>query len=98
MGDYYTAYALQSDAAHTSFSDLQSFLKYDQNGILLGFNYGPHDKDLITNAVYAISLQMDNLVNLDKLIKSGLPISFSDFQNRSVRFRSDMPGVFNPPG
>jgi Family of unknown function (DUF5677) len=98
LGDYYTAYALQSDAAHTSPSDLQSLLKYDQNGNLLGFNYGPHDKDLITNGVYAISLQMDNLVNLDKVIKSGLPVSFSDFQNRSVRFRSDMPGVFNPQG
>jgi hypothetical protein len=98
LGDYYTAYALQSDAAHTSPSDPQSFLKYDQNGNLLGFNYGPHDRDLITNGVYGISHQMDNLVNLDKVIKSGLPIGSLDFQKRSVRFGSDMPGVFNPQG
>ena len=57
--------------------------------------YGPHDKDLMTYAVYAISLQMDNLINLDKVLKSGLPASFSDFQNRSISFTSDMPGVFN---
>lgn len=89
---------LQSDALSASPRDLQSFLKYDQNGTLLGFNYGPNDKDLINNGAYAISLRMDNLVNLDKVLKSGLPVSFSDFQNRSVRFRSDMPGVFNPQG
>jgi len=86
------------DAAHTSPRDLRSFLKHDQNRTLLGFNYGPHDKDLMTYAVYAISLQMDNLVNLDKVIKSGLPASFSDFQNRFVRIRSDMPSIFNPQG
>jgi Family of unknown function (DUF5677) len=98
LRDYYTGYFVLSDAAHTSPTDLRSFLKHDQNRTLLGFNYGPHDKDLMTYAVYAMSLQMDNLVNLDKVIKSGLPASFSDFQNRSVRFRSDMPGVFNPQG
>jgi hypothetical protein len=76
LGDYYTAYSLQSDAAHASPTDLKLFLKYDQNWTLLGFNYGPHDRDLMTYAVYAISLQMDNLVNLDKVIKSGLPASF----------------------
>ena len=96
LNDYYTAYSIQSDAAHTSPTDLRSFLKHDQNRNLLGFNYGPHDKDLMTYAVYAMSLQMDNLVNLDKVIKSGLPAGFLEFQNRSIRFRSDMPGVFNP--
>jgi Family of unknown function (DUF5677) len=93
----YPAYLVLSDAAHTSPTDLRSFLEY-QNRNLLGFNYGPHDKDLITYAGYAISLQMDNLVYLDKVIKSGLPASFSDFQNRSVRVRSDMPSIFNPQG
>lgn len=96
LGDYNTAYSILSDAVHTSPTDLQSFLKYDENRSLLGFMYGPHDKDLVTYAMYASSLQMDNLVNLDKIIKSGLPASFSDFQNRSVRIRSDMPGIFNP--
>jgi hypothetical protein len=63
---------------------------------VLGFIYGPHDKDLMTYAVYSMSLQADNLVNLDKVIKFGLPASFADLQNRFVRFRSDMPGTFNP--
>jgi hypothetical protein len=85
LRDYYTGYFVLSDAAHTSPTDLQSFLKYDQNDNLLGYNYGPHDKDLITYAGYAISLQMDNLTNLDKVTKSGLPASFTDFQNRSLR-------------
>ncbi len=98
LRDYYTGYFVLSDAAHASPTDLRSFLEYDQNGKLLGFYYGPHDRDLITYASYAISLQMDNLVNLDKVIKSGLPARFSDFQNRSLRFTSDMPGVFNPQG
>ena len=97
----YPAYLVLSDAAHTSPSDLRSFLRFDQNRFdqnrsLLGFIYGPHDKDLVTYAVYAMSLQADNLVNLDKVIKFGLPASFTDLQNRSVRFRSDMPGMFNP--
>ena len=60
--------------------------------------FKPHDKELTTYAVYAMSLQMDNLVNLDKIIKSGLPASFSDFQNRFLRIRSDMPSIFNPQG
>ena len=98
LGDYNTAYLILSDAAHTSPTDLQSFLKHDENRTLLGFMYGPHDKDLLTYAMYASSLQMDNLVNLDKVIKSGLPASFSDFQRRSVRVRSDMPSIFNPQG
>jgi hypothetical protein len=95
LSDYYTAYSIQSDAAHTSPTDLRSFLTYDRNRTLLGFNYGPHDKDLITYAMYAMSLQMDNLANLDKVIKSGLPASLSEFQKRSIRLRSDMPGWFN---
>jgi hypothetical protein len=98
LGDYNTAYSILSDAAHTSPTDIQSFLKHDENRTLLGFMYGPHDKELTTFAVYAMSLQMDNLVNLDKIIKSGLPASFSDFQNRFVRIRSDMPSIFNPQG
>jgi hypothetical protein len=76
LGDYNTAYSILSDAAHTSPTDIQSFLKHDENRTLLGFMYGPHDKELTTFAVYAMSLQMDNLVNLDKIIKSGLPASF----------------------
>jgi len=98
LRDYYTGYFVLSDAAHTSPTDLRSLLKHDQNRSLLGFMYGPHDKDLMTYAVYAMSLQADNLVNVDKVIKSGLPASFSDLQTRSIRFRSDMPGVFNPQG
>jgi hypothetical protein len=98
LGDYNTAYSILSVAAHTSPTDIQSFLKHDENRTLLGFMYGPHDKELTTYAVYAMSLQMDSLVNLDKVIKSGLPASFSDFQNRFVRIRSDMPSIFNPQG
>jgi Family of unknown function (DUF5677) len=94
FGDY-PAYLVLSDAAHTSPTDLQSFLKRDQNRSLLGFIYGPHDKDLMTYAVYAMSLQADNLINLDKVIKFGLPASFADIQNRSIHFRSDMPGMFD---
>jgi hypothetical protein len=97
LGDYYTAYSVQSDAAHTSPTDLQSFVKRDEKDTLIGFNYGPHDRDLITYATYARSLQADNLVNLDKVLKFGLPPRFIDLQNRFVRYRSDMPGLFNPP-
>jgi hypothetical protein len=92
----YPAYLLLSDAAHTSPSDFRSILKFDENRNLLGFNYGPHDKDLITYASWAMSLQADNLANLDKIIGFGLPASFLDLQNRTIRFRSDMPGMFNP--
>jgi hypothetical protein len=50
----YPAYLLLSDAAHPSPSDLQFFLKFDQNRNLLGFMYRPHHKDLATFAVYAL--------------------------------------------
>src|SRR5262249_55296851 len=63
----YPAYLLLSDAAHTSPSDFRSFLKFDENRNLLGFNYGPHDKDLITYVTWAMSLQADNLAYLDKI-------------------------------
>jgi Family of unknown function (DUF5677) len=82
LSDYYTAYQLQSDAAHASPSDLTSLLAFDRYGNLLGFSYGPHDKGLLMNIAYAASLQMDNLVNVDKVIKSGISATFSDFQNR----------------
>lgn len=50
-------------------------------------------------------LRADNLTNLDKVIKFGLPASFADIKNRSIQFRSDMHGMFiqsaklngNPP-
>jgi len=71
-----------------------------QNGTnkrnLLGFIYRPHDKDLITYTSYAMILQADNLTSLDKVIKFGLPASFADITNRSIQFRFDMPGMFNP--
>jgi hypothetical protein len=94
LGDY-PAYLVLSDAAHTSPTDLQSFLKRDRNRSLLGFGYGPHDEDLMRYAVYAMHLQSDNLTNLDKVIKFGLPPSFADIQNRSIQVPSDMPGMFN---
>ena len=68
----------------------------DQNRSFVGFNYGPHDKDLITYTVYAMGRQSKNLINADKVIKFGLPASFETIQNRNVKFRSDMPGIFTP--
>jgi hypothetical protein len=62
LGEY-PGYLEFSDEAHTSPLDLQSFLKFDENRNLLGFVYGPHDKDLAIIAGYALSLQSDNLTN-----------------------------------
>jgi len=95
LGDY-SAYLLMSDAAHTSPSDLRSFLKFDQNGHFLSYNYGPHDRDLASYAGYILVLQRDNLINANKVIKGTLPARFADLQKRSIKLRSDMPGVFNP--
>ena len=92
----YSAYLLMSDAAHTSPSDLRSFLKFDQSGHFLGYNYGPHDRELASYAGYILVLQRDNLVNANKIIRGTLPSRFADFQKRSIKLRSDMPGVFNP--
>lgn len=94
-GDY-AAYLLMSDAAHTSPSDLRSFLKFDRNGHFLGYNYGAHDRELASYAGYILVLQRDNLINANKVIKGSLPASFGAIQNRSIRLRSDMPGIFNP--
>jgi uncharacterized protein DUF5677 len=95
LKDYESAYALLSDAVHTSLSDVRSLLKFGHKGNFLGYIYGPNDKDLATFAGYAIALQSDNLINTSKAIKRKLPASFAEFQKRSLRFRSDMPGVFN---
>jgi len=98
LKDYDFAYAVLSDAVHTSLSDLRSFLKFGHKGNFLGYIYGPHDKDLATYAGYVNALQSDNLINTSKAIKRKLPASFEEFQKRSLRFTSDMPGVFNPQG
>jgi hypothetical protein len=95
--DDYPVYHMLSDAAHTSPADLRCFLKFDQNRSFVGFAYGPHDKDLITYAGYAMGLQVKNLINADKVVKFGLPASFVAIQNRTVKVRSDMPGMFNRP-
>jgi hypothetical protein len=95
QGDY-SAYLLMSDAAHTSPSDLRSFLKFDRNGHFLGYNYGPHDRELASYAGYILVLQRDNLINANKVIKGTLPTRLADLESRSINLRSDMPGVFNP--
>jgi hypothetical protein len=92
----YATYLRLSDAAHTSPNDMQSILKFDKKGNFLGYIYGPHDRDLATFAVHAAKLQSNNLINTNKVIKGELPASFTDFQNRRIRLRSDMPGIFNP--
>jgi Family of unknown function (DUF5677) len=96
LKDYDFAYAVLSDAVHTSISDVRSFLKFGHKGNFLGYIYGPNDKDLATFAGYILVLQSDNLTNTDKVLKRGLPTSFAEFQKRSLPFTSDMPGVFNP--
>jgi len=78
----YVVYLRMSDAAHTSPTDMESILKFDKKGNFLGYIYGPHDRDLATFAVYAGKLQLDNLINTNKVIKGGLPASFTDFQNQ----------------
>jgi len=93
--DYDIQYAVLSDAAHGSLSDLgPSVLKFDRRRRFLGYVYGPSDKDLATYAVYAADLQRGNLTNTDKTIRHGLPVGFAALQERRIQLRSDMPGIF----
>ena len=96
--DYDIQYAVLSDAAHGSLSDLgPSVLKFDRRRRFLGYVYGPSDRDLATYAVYAADLQRGNLTNTDKTISHGLPVGFAALQERRIQLRSDMPGIFNSP-
>lgn len=96
LRDYDEAYAILSDAVHTSLSDVLPSMKFGHKGNFLGYIYGPHDRDLAMYAGYLLTLQSENLVNTNEVIKRQLPVSFEDFKKRSMRITSDMPGVFNP--
>jgi hypothetical protein len=87
----YGAYLLMSDAAHTSPSALRSFLKSNEQGGFSGYNYGPHDRNLIMHAAYIGTLQQNNLTNVGRVINWPLPASFEALKNRSFQIRSDMP-------
>ena len=95
LRDYDEAYAILSDAVHTSLSDVLPSMKFGHKGNFLGYIYGPHDRDLAMYAGYLLTLQSENLVNTSEVIKRQLPVSFQDFKKRSMRITSDMPGVFN---
>ena len=96
LRDYDEAYAILSDAVHTSLSDVLPSLKFGHKGNFLGYIYGPDDRDLAMYAGYLLTLQSENLVNTNEVIKRQLPASFEEFKKRSMRITSDMPGVFNP--
>jgi uncharacterized protein DUF5677 len=96
LRDYGEAYAILSDAVHTSLSDVLSSMKFGHKGNFLGYIYGPTDRDLAMYAGYLLTLQKENLVNTNEVIKRQLPASFEEFHKRSFRITSDMPGVFNP--
>lgn len=96
LRDYDEAYAILSDAVHTSLSDVLPSMKFGHKGNFLGYIYGPHDRDLAMYAGYLLTLQSENLVNTNEVIKRQLPVSFEDFKKRSMRITSDMSGVFNP--
>ena len=96
LRDYDEAYAILSDAVHTSLSDVLPSMKFGHKGNFLGYIYGPNDRDLAMYAGYLLTLQSENLVNTNDVIKRQLPASFEEFKKRSMRITSDMPGVFNP--
>jgi Family of unknown function (DUF5677) len=95
LRDYDEAYAILSDAVHTSLSDVLPSMKFGHKSNFLGYIYGPDDRDLAMYAGYLLTLQSENLVNSNEVIKRQLPASFEDFKKRSMRITSDMPGVFN---
>ena len=95
LRDYDEAYAILSDAVHTSLSDVLPSMKFGHKGNFLGYIYGPDDRDLAMYAGYLLTLQSENLVNTNEVIKRQLPASFEEFKKRSMRITSDMPGVFN---
>jgi hypothetical protein len=92
----YSTYLFMSDAAHTSPLALRSFIRLDQQNHFVGYEYGPHDRDLAPYACFLLGAQTENLINVNKVISGQLPASFANLEKRSFRLRSDMPGGFNP--
>ena len=67
-----TVYPLLCDAVHVSAADLESFVEFAENHKVVGFKYGPHDRELIPYILLAASLQLENLAIADSVAKRGL--------------------------
>ena len=79
---YYTVYPLLCDAVHVSAADLESFVEFDENHEVVGFKYGPNDRELIPYCLLAASLQLENLDIVDSMLKRGLPPSFQSVSDQ----------------
>jgi hypothetical protein len=72
LEEYYTAYALMSDAAHASVADLEASVEFDKDFNVVGFKYGPHDRQFAAYVLYAALLQLKNLLFTDQIIRQSL--------------------------
>lgn len=79
---YYTVYPLLCDAVHVSAADLETFVEFDENHKVVGFNYGPHDRELIPYVLLAASLQLGNLAITDSVLRRGLPSRFQSVSDQ----------------
>jgi hypothetical protein len=64
---------LMSDAAHASVADIEASVEFDKDFNVVGFKYGPHDRQFAAYALYAARLQLENLVFTDRIMQRGLP-------------------------
>jgi hypothetical protein len=69
LPDYYSAYALLSDAAHASVADIEALVEFDEKFNVVGFRYGPHDRQFAAFTLYAAKLQLENLIATDRIMQ-----------------------------
>jgi hypothetical protein len=81
---YYTAYMLMSDAAHAPVADLEASVEFDEDFNVVGFKYGPHDRQFAAYVLYAALLQLKNLVCTDQVMQRGLPDRAKDVVKQNV--------------
>ena len=84
LPEYYTAYALMSDAAHASVADIEAFVEFDEGFNIVGFRYGPHDCKFAAYALYAARLQLQNLVFTDRIMQRRLLDRIEDVLKRNT--------------
>ena len=84
LEEYYTAYALMSDAVHASVADIEASVEFDKDLNVVGFKYGPHDRQFAAYALYAAMLQLKNLVFTDRILQRGLPSRAEDVVKQNI--------------
>jgi len=95
LPDYYSAYALLSDAAHASVADIEALVEFDEKFNVVGFRYGPHDRQFAAFTLYAAKLQLENLIATDRIMQQRLSEKIENLSKQNLLLAQKPGNLFN---